>query len=124
MENDIIESYFTKAAELKPGEFILIHDGEILEDLVQGEFSKDYPTTICISDKHEIFCGDILIYPKTQQFCMIDDIRHYFGEGEGYYLMHYHTPQMFPPPHGHHHGEGHCHNHEHKGGHCCHHQED
>ena len=73
----------------------------------RGEFvNKEHPATIRVSDDQEILAGDTLVYPKTQQFCIADDIRHYFSEGEGYYLVHYHTPQMFPPPPPHHHG--HC----------------
>ena len=33
--------------------------------------------------------GDILVYPKTRQFCYLDDIRHITGKG--LYVVHYHT---------------------------------
>ena len=103
--NLVLMQYFENAADLKPGEFVLLREGRVVDPLIRGEFAKDCPATICISDDQEIFEGDILVYPKTRQFCIIDDIRHFFGEGEGYYLLHYHTRQMFPPHH------GHCHKH-------------
>ena len=109
--NLILMQYFENAADLKPGEFVLLREGKVIDPLIHGKFTKEHISTIRVSDDQEIFDGDILVYPKTRQFCIIDDIRHYFSEGEGYYLIHYHTPGMFPPPPPHHH-------------HCCHHHHD
>ena len=86
--NLILMQYFENAADLKPGEFVLLRDGKVIDPLIHGKFTKEHPATIRISDS---------------QYCIADDIRHYFSEGEGYYLVHYHTPQMFPPPPPHHH---------------------
>ena len=102
--NLILMQYFENAKDLKPGEFVLLREGRVIDPLIHGKFTKEHPATIRVSDDQEILAGDTLVYPKTQQFCIADDIRHYFSEGEGYYLIHYHTPQMFPPPH-------HCHHH-------------
>ena len=96
--NLVLMQYFENAVDLRPGEFVLLREGKVIDPLIHGKFTKDHPSTIRISDDQEVFTGDILVYPKTQQFCIADDIRHYFGEGEGYYLIHYHTPNMFPPP--------------------------
>lgn len=102
--NLVLMQYFENAANLKPGEFILLREGRVVDPLIRGIFDADCPATIKISDDQEIFEGDILVYPKTRQFCIIDDIRHFFDKGV--YLLHYHTRQMFPPPH-----HGHCHRH-------------
>lgn len=101
--NLILMDYFENAAKLKPGEFVLLRDGKVVDPLIHGKFTKEHPATIRVSDKQEVLAGDTLVYPKTRQYCIADDIRHYFSEGEGYYLIHYHTPQMFPPPPPHHH---------------------
>ena len=108
--NLILMDYFENADKLKPGEFVLLREGRVVDPLIHGKFTKEHIATIRVSDNQEVFEGDILVYPKTRQFCIIDDIRHYFSEGEGYYLIHYHTQHMFPPPPPHHH----CHKHHHE----------
>ncbi|MBR5914148.1 MAG: hypothetical protein IKZ58_07300 [Selenomonadaceae bacterium] len=96
--NLILTQYFENADSLKPGEFVLLREGCVVEPLIHGKFTKDRPAMIRVSDDQEVFEGDVLVYPKTRQYCIIDDICHYFDEGEKYYLIHYHTPSMFPPP--------------------------
>ncbi|MBQ7199587.1 MAG: hypothetical protein IJS29_10015 [Selenomonadaceae bacterium] len=109
--NLILMQYFENAADLKPGEFVLLREGKVIDPLIHGKFTKEHISTIRVSDNQEVFEGDVLVYPKTRQYCIIDDIRHYFSEGEGYYLIHYHTQHMFPPPPPHHHRHC-CHKHE------------
>ena len=102
--NLVLMQYFENAADLKPGEFVLLREGRVVDPLIHGNFCKNcdqYAPLIYVSDDQEIFEGDILVYPKTRQFCIIDDIQHFFEND--CYLLHYHTRQMFPPPPPHHH---------------------
>ena len=69
--------------------FVVIRGGQITAPVVEASFLEDVPSTIKVEDKFDIYEGDVLVYPKTRQFCYIDDIRHIAEQG--YYLVHYHT---------------------------------
>ena len=71
-----LDEYFERAAELKPNLFVLVRDDREVSPLIEAKFSETEPFTLTASDDQEIFAGDILVYPKTRQFCYIDDIRH------------------------------------------------
>ena len=86
----VIDQYFDGAADLKPNLFIPVRDNHVLEEaLVTAYFSETEPSTLIASDDQEIFAGDILVYPKTRQFCCVDDIRHI--PGKKIFIVHYHT---------------------------------
>lgn len=86
----VIDQYFEGAADLKPNLFIPVRDNRVLEEaLVTAYFSETESSTLIASDDQEIFTGDILVYPKTRQFCCVDDIRHI--PGKKIYIVHYHT---------------------------------
>ena len=85
----ILDQYFEGASKLQPNVFVPIRNNRVIEPLVYGFFSETEQSTLVISDNHEIFEGDILVYPKTRQFCYIDDIRHITGKN--IFIVHYHT---------------------------------
>ena len=72
--------------------FVVIRDGKITEPVVEASFLEELESTIKIDDKFDIYEGDVLVYPKTRQFCYADDIRHIAEKG--YYLVHYHTKEL------------------------------
>ena len=71
-----LDEYFERAAELKPNLFVLVRDNREVSPLIEAAFSETEPFTLTAADDQEIFAGDILVYPKTRQFCCVDDIRH------------------------------------------------
>ena len=85
----ILDDYFEGAASLKPNVFVHVRDNREITPLIDAAFSETEPSTLIVPDHQEIFEGDILVYPKTRQFCYIDDIRHITGKG--IYAVHYHT---------------------------------
>ena len=85
----ILDQYFEGASQLKPDLFVPIRDGRVIEPLVTAFFSETETGTLTISDSEDILEGDILVYPKTRQFCYLDDIRHIAGKN--IYVVHYHT---------------------------------
>ena len=85
----ILDDYFEGAAQLKPNAFVHVRDNREVTPLVDAFFSETEPSTLIMSDSQEILEGDILVYPKTRQFCYVDDIRHI--SGKGLYIVHYHT---------------------------------
>ena len=85
----VLDQYFEGAAELKPNFFVPVRDNRVIEPLIIAFFSETEQSTLIISDDQDILEGDILVYPKTRQFCYIDDIRHI--SGKGLYIVHYHT---------------------------------
>lgn len=88
----VLDQYFEGAAKLKPNVFVPVRDNRVIEPLVDAFFSETEPSTLIMSDSQEILAGDILVYPKTRQFCYIDDIRHITGKG--LFVVHYHTKQQ------------------------------
>lgn len=86
----VLDQYFEGAADLKANLFIPVRDNHVLEEaLVNASFSETERGTLIVSDDQEVFAGDILVYPKTRQFCCVDDIRHI--PDKKIYLVHYHT---------------------------------
>ncbi len=85
----VLDQYFEGAAKLKPNVFVPVRDNRVQEPLIDASFSESEPSTLIMPDYQEIFEGDILVYPKTRQFCYVDDIRHITGRGV--YAVHYHT---------------------------------
>ena len=85
----ILDDYFEGAAKLKPNVFVHVRDNREVAPLVDAYFSETEPSTLIMSDSQEILEGDILVYPKTRQFCYLDDIRHIMSKG--IYIVHYHT---------------------------------
>ena len=85
----VLDDYFEGAARLKPNVFVHVRDNREVAPLVDAFFSETEQSTLVMSDSQEIFVGDILVYPKTRQFCYVDDIRHITGKG--IYIVHYHT---------------------------------
>ena len=88
----VLDDYFEHAAEFaerNPNQFVPVRGNRVSEPLVTAFFSETEPFTLIASDAQEIFTGDILVYPKTRQFCHIDDIRHIVGKG--LFVIHYHT---------------------------------
>lgn len=85
----VLDDYFEGAARLKPNVFVHVRGNREVAPLVDAFFSETEQSTLIMSDSQEIFVGDILVYPKTRQFCYIDDIRHITGKG--IYIAHYHT---------------------------------
>ena len=75
-----LDEYFERAAELKPNLFVLVRDNREVSPLIEAAFSETEPFTLTAADDQEIFSGDILVYPKTRQFCYVDDIRHIPGK--------------------------------------------
>ena len=84
----VVDQYFDGATELKPNLFVRVREDHIVDPLVTAFFSETEPFTLVISDDQEIFAGDVLVYPKTRQFCQLDDIRHIAGKG--IYIVRYH----------------------------------
>ena len=84
-----LDEYFERAAELKPNLFVLVRDDREVSPLIEATFSETEPFTLTASDAQEIFTGYILVYPKTRQFCYIDDIRHI--PGKKIFVIHYCT---------------------------------
>ena len=72
----VLDQYFEGAAKLKPNVFVPVRDNRVQEPLIDASFSESEPSTLIMPDYQEIFEGDILVYPKTRQFCYVDDIRH------------------------------------------------
>ena len=72
-----LDEYFERAAELKTNLFVLVRDDREVSPLIEATFSETEPFTLTAADDQEIFAGDILVYPKTRQFCCVDDIRHF-----------------------------------------------
>ena len=85
----ILNEYFESASRLKPNVFVHVRDNRVIEPLIDAFFSEHEQSTLLMPDYQEIFEGDILVYPKTRQFCYVDDIRHITGKG--IYILHYHT---------------------------------
>ncbi len=85
----VLDQYFEGASKLKPNVFVPVRDNRVQEPLIDAFFSETEPSTLIMSDSQEILEGDILVYPKTRQFCYVDDIRHIVGKG--IYIVHYHT---------------------------------
>ena len=63
--NLILMDYFENAAKLKPGEFVLLRDGKVIDPLIHGKFTKEHPATIRMSDSQEILAGDTLQSVQT-----------------------------------------------------------
>ena len=84
-----LDEYFERASELKPNLFVLVRDDREVSPLIEATFSEEEPFMLTASDDQEIFAGDILVYPKTRQFCFIDDIRHF--PAKKIFLIHYYT---------------------------------
>lgn len=85
----ILDDYFEGAAGLQPNVFVHVRDNREVPPLVTAFFSETEQSTLVMNDSQEIYEGDILVYPKTRQFCYVDDIRHITGKG--IYIVHYHT---------------------------------
>ena len=85
----ILDDYFEGAAKLKPNVFVHVRDNREVAPLVDAYFSETESSTLIMSDSQDILEGDILVYPKTRQFCYLDDIRHIMSKG--IYIVHYHT---------------------------------
>ena len=85
----VLDQYFEGASKLKPNVFVPVRDNRVIEPLIDAKFSENEPSTLVIPDHQDILAGDILVYPKTRQFCHLDDIRHITGKGV--YLAHYYT---------------------------------
>ena len=85
----VLDQYFEGAAKLKPNVFVPVRNNRVQEPLIDAFFSETEQSTLIMSDSQEIFEGDVLVYPKTRQFCYVDDIRHITGKG--LYVVHYHT---------------------------------
>lgn len=91
----VLDDYFEGAAKLKPNVFVHVRDNREVTPLVDAYFSETEPSTLIMSDSQDILEGDILVYPKTRQFCYIDDIRHIMSKG--IYIVHYHTKYQRKP---------------------------
>ena len=91
----VLDQYFEGASKLKPNVFVPVRDNRVIEPLIDAHFSETEPSTLIMPDYQEIFEGDILVYPKTRQFCYVDDIRHITGKGV--YAVHYHTKYQIKP---------------------------
>lgn len=88
----VLDDYFEHAKEFtkrNPNQFVPVRGNRVIEPLVTAFFSESEPFMLIADDKQEIFTGDILVYPKTRQFCHIDDIRHITANNVFY--IHYHT---------------------------------
>lgn len=85
----VLDQYFEGASKLQPNVFVPVRDNRVIEPLVYAFFSETEQSTLVISDTQDILEGDILVYPKTRQFCYLDDIRHITGKN--IYVAHYHT---------------------------------
>ena len=84
-----LDDYFEGASKLPPNKFVLVRDDREVSPLIEAKFSETEPYTLTASDDQEIFAGDILVYPKTRQFCFIDDIRHI--PDKKIFIIHYYT---------------------------------
>ena len=85
----VLDQYFEGASKLKPNVFVPVRNNRVEEPLIDAFFSETEQSTLIMPDHQEIFEGDILVYPKTRQFCYVDDIRHITGKG--IFIVHYHT---------------------------------
>ena len=85
----VLDQYFEGAEKLPPNIFVPVRDNRVIEPLINAFFSETEQSTLTISDDQDILEGDILVYPKTRQFCYLDDIRHITDKS--IYLVHYHT---------------------------------
>ena len=85
----VLDEYFENAAGLNPDVFVHVRDNREVPPLIDAFFSETEQSTLIVKESQEIYEGDILIYPKTRQFCYVDDIRHITGKG--IYIVHYHT---------------------------------
>ena len=70
-----MDEYFERAGELKANLFVLVREGREVSPLVEAEFSES-ESILRAADEQEIFVGDVLVYPKTRQYCRADEIRH------------------------------------------------
>ncbi len=84
----VLDQYFEGASKLKPNVFVPVRNNRVIEPLIDASFSET-DSVLIMPDYQEILEGDILVYPKTRQFCYVDDIRHVTGKGV--YVVHYHT---------------------------------
>lgn len=84
-----LDEYFERSSELKPNLFVLVRDDREVSPLIEATFSETELFTLTASDDQEIFAGDILVYPKTRQFCFVDDIRHF--PDKKIFIIHYYT---------------------------------
>ena len=84
-----LDEYFERASELKPNMFVLVRDDREVSPLIEATFSETEAFTLIATDDQEIFAGDILVYPKTRQFCFVDDIRHI--PAKNIFIIHYYT---------------------------------
>lgn len=85
----VLDDYFEGAARLQPNVFVHVRDNREVPPLITAFFSEAEQNTLIMNDSQDIYEGDILVYPRTRQFCYVDDIRHITGKG--IYLVHYHT---------------------------------
>ena len=85
----VLDEYFEGAADLKANFFVHVREDHVVDPLITAFFSETESSTLIMSDDQEVFAGDVLVYPKTRQFCYVDDIRHI--SGKGIYVAHYHT---------------------------------
>ena len=88
----VLDDYFEHAEEFaqrNPNQFVPVRGNRVSEPLITAFFSETEPFTLTASDDQEIFAGDILVYPKTRQFCYIDDIRHI--PDKNVFIIHYCT---------------------------------
>ena len=84
-----LDEYFERASEFQLNKFVLVRDDHEVSPLIEAKFSETEPFTLTASDDQEIFAGDILVYPKTRQFCFVDDIRHL--PDKNIFIIHYYT---------------------------------
>lgn len=85
----VLDEYFEGADKVKPNFFVHVREDRVVDPLITAFFSETEPFTLIAADDQEIFAGDILVYPKTRQFCLVDDVRHI--SGKGIYIVHYQT---------------------------------
>ncbi|MBE8954336.1 MAG: hypothetical protein SR2Q5_01520 [Quinella sp. 2Q5] len=85
----VLDEYFEGADELKPNMFVLVRGDRVVDPLINAFFSETEAFTLIAGDDQEIFFGDILVYPKTRQFCHVEDIRHI--PGKNLYVISYST---------------------------------
>lgn len=85
----ILDDYFEGVDKLPPSTFVHVRGNHEVPPMIEARFSETEPSTLVIDDDQELFEGDILVYPKTRQFCYVDDIRHIVSKG--IYIVHYHT---------------------------------
>lgn len=89
----VLDEYFEGAEDLRPNFFVHVRGDRVIDPLVTAYFSETSDSMLIISDDQEIFEGDILVYPKTRQFCYLDDIHHIPAKNT--YLAYYHTKSQY-----------------------------